>query len=120
MNERLRQLRKKLGLTQQEFADKLGIPRNNIAGYETGKRSPSEAAVALICREFGANEEWLRKGKGEMFAPKIETPADYLAREYGLGDDEVVLIEKFAGLRSGQRRAIIDYMTSVARELYKQ
>ncbi len=119
MNERLRQLRKELGLTQQEFADKLGIPRNNIAGYETGKRSPSDAAVSLICKEFGVNEEWLRRGKGEMFAPKTETPANFLAREYGLQDDEVVLVEKFAELQSEQRRAIIEYMISVAKELKK-
>ena len=49
MNERLKQLRKELNLTQQEFADKLGTARNNIAGYETGKRNPSDAAISLIC-----------------------------------------------------------------------
>lgn len=67
MNERIKELRKSLGLTQQVFADKINIPRNNIAGYETGKRSPSDAVVSLICREFNVNEDWLRSGAGEMF-----------------------------------------------------
>ena len=67
MNERIRKLRKTLDLTQQEFGNRLGVKRNTIATYETGKSSPSDAAVALICREFGDNEVWLRTGEGEMF-----------------------------------------------------
>lgn len=67
MNERLKELRIKLNLTQQEFADKLGTSRNNIAGYEIGRRSPSDAVVSLICREFNVNEEWLRSGTGSPF-----------------------------------------------------
>ncbi|MGN9059879.1 helix-turn-helix domain-containing protein [Mediterraneibacter faecis] len=67
MNERLKQLRKELNLTQQEFADKLGTARNNIAGYETGKRNPSDAAISLICTKYNVNENWLRTGEGDMF-----------------------------------------------------
>lgn len=67
MNERLKKLRKELDMTQQEFADKLGTARNNIAGYETGKRNPSNAVISLICREFNINEKWLRTGEGEIF-----------------------------------------------------
>ena len=67
MNERLKKLRKELDMTQQEFADKLGTARNNIAGYETGKRNPSNAVISLICREFNVNEKWLRTGEGDMF-----------------------------------------------------
>lgn len=67
VNERIKIIRKKLELTQQEFADKLGIARNNIAGYETCKRSPSDAVVSLICAKCNVNENWLRTGEGEMF-----------------------------------------------------
>lgn len=67
MNERIKFLRKKLNLTQQEFADRLRIKRNTVATYEAGKSNPSDGAVSLICREFNVNEEWLRHGTGEMF-----------------------------------------------------
>lgn len=67
MNERLKELRKTLNLTQQEFADKLKVPRNTIGGYEVGKSNPSDAAVNNICREFNVNENWLRYGEGDMF-----------------------------------------------------
>lgn len=67
--QRLKELRKALHLTQQDFAFRLGISRNNIATYEIGKSRPGDAVVALICREFNVNETWLRTGEGEMFAP---------------------------------------------------
>lgn len=60
-------MRRTLDLTQQEFATRLGVKRNTVATYETGKSNPSDAAVSLICREFNVNEEWLRTGNGEMF-----------------------------------------------------
>ena len=56
-----------MDLTQQEFSGRLGITRNTVATYETGKSNPSDAAVILICREFNVNETWLRTGEGEMF-----------------------------------------------------
>lgn len=72
MNERLKNLRKALNLTQQEFADKIGIARGNIGAYEVGKNAPSDAVISLICREFNVNEHWLRDGTGEMFVQMSE------------------------------------------------
>ena len=67
MNERIKELRKALGLTQQAFADRLGIRQNTIAKYETNRGNPTTSVVALICREFNVSEQWLREGTGEMF-----------------------------------------------------
>lgn len=67
MNERLRKLRRMLDLTQQEFADKIGMKRNTIANYETDRNKPSNSVISLICREFNVSEPWLRTGQGEMF-----------------------------------------------------
>ena len=71
MKERLKQIRKELDMTQQEFADRLGIARGNIAAYEVGKNALSDAVISLICKtEFDKgriNEDWLRNGVGGMF-----------------------------------------------------
>ena len=67
MNERLKKLRKTLDLTQQEFANKIGIARGNIGAYEAGKNAPSDAVISLICKQFNVDENWLRTGEGEMF-----------------------------------------------------
>ena len=67
MNERLKQLRDRLELTQEEFGKRIGSARNTIANYETGNRVPSNAILLSICREFNVNETRLRTGNGEMF-----------------------------------------------------
>lgn len=69
MNDRLKKLRKALDLTQQEFADRIGVKRNSLANYETGRNTPIDAIIVSICREFNVNEEWLRTGSGDMFLP---------------------------------------------------
>ena len=70
MDERIKELRKALGLTQQEFSDRIGVKRNTIAQYESGRNAPLDAVIGLICREFNVSETWLRTGEGEMFQPK--------------------------------------------------
>ena len=67
MKDRIKKIRKELDLTQQEFADRIGIKRNSFANYETGRNTPIDAIIVSICREFNVNEHWLRDGTGEMF-----------------------------------------------------
>lgn len=64
MSERIKKLRKALGLTQQEFAERLNIGRGTLANYEVGRNEPIDAVIALICREFNVSETWLRTGEG--------------------------------------------------------
>lgn len=70
MDERIKELRKALGFTQQQFADRIGVKRNTVGQYEIGRNPPTDTVITLICREFSVNEDWLRNGEGEMFVPK--------------------------------------------------
>lgn len=70
MQERIRALRKQLGLNQTEFGARIGVKQTTIAGYERGSSTPLDAVVSAICREFGVSELWLRTGEGEMFPPR--------------------------------------------------
>lgn len=70
MDERIKELRKALGLTQQKFADAIGVRQNTVAQYEMGRNPPNDTVITLICREFNVSEEWLRTGAGDMFQPK--------------------------------------------------
>lgn len=117
MNERIKLLRRFLNLTQQEFADRIGVKRNTIANYETGRNDPIDSVVSLICREFGVNETWLRTGEGEMMDPQADNALENLAREKGLSQAEVILIEKFLNLKPEVRRALVDYAVSVSEAL---
>lgn len=67
MKERLKGLRNVLNLTQQEFADRIGIQRGTYAKYEVGRNEPIDAVIRLICQTFHVNETWLRTGEGDMF-----------------------------------------------------
>lgn len=67
MNERIALVRKSLGLTQEKFAEQVGLSRNFMWMIESGTRVPSDRTISDICREFNVNKTWLRTGEGEMF-----------------------------------------------------
>lgn len=117
MHERIRKLRRALDLTQQEFASRIGIKRNTIANYETGRNDPIDSVVSLICREFSVNEEWLRTGQGEMFVPAASDALDALARERGLSHRDYIVIEKFLNLKPEIREGLVDYFMEVSAAL---
>ena len=81
MKDRIKQLRRTFHLTQQEFADRLGIKRGALANYEIGRNEPIDAVISLICREFRVSETWLRTGGGEMFPTLSED--EHLAHFFG-------------------------------------
>jgi len=82
LKDRLKKLRKTLDLTQQAFADRIGMKQNTIAQYEMGRTIPSDAIIFSICREFNVNENWLRTGEGDMF---MEMSRDEQIEEF-IGD----------------------------------
>lgn len=116
MNDRIKELRKNLKLTQQGFADRLGVKRNTVAQWEIGINNLSEQVAKSICREFNVFETWLRTGEGEMFVLK-EDALDELVKQYGLSDGDHVLIEKFLRLKPVERQAVITYMQDVVATL---
>ena len=69
---RTKELRKALGLTQQEFANRLHITRGAVSNWDFGRSDPSDSAISLICREFNVREAWLRDGTGEMLEQLTE------------------------------------------------
>lgn len=70
MGERIKQIRLAAGLTQQQFAERIGLSRNFIAVIETSGRKPSDRTVSDICREFGVSLAWLENGVGEMYVQR--------------------------------------------------
>ena len=68
IGSRIKQIRKARGLTQQVFAERLGLKHNTIATYEIDRTFPSDRTIKDICERFHVNESWLRFGTGEMDA----------------------------------------------------
>ncbi len=109
MKDRIKEIRKQKGLTQSEFGERVGVKGNTITTYENGTRTPSDAVIISICREFGVNETWLRTGEGEMFLDlgpdaQLEKIFDQIQLS---GDDTIrAIIRTYWGL-SDQDKAVI-------------
>ena len=76
MKDRIKLIREgadeKKKLSQQEFANSLGLSRNMIAQVEMGTRILSDRSIRDICRIYKVNEEWLKNGTGEMYKPRSD------------------------------------------------
>ena len=108
MKDRIKKIRSNAGLTQEKFAERLGLKRNSVANYEIGRNIPLDAIINSICREFNINEEWLRTGNGEMYC-------------YSSADDEFQAAMEEIGVNDSRARQIIlDYwhMNSTEKELF--
>ena len=77
MNTRLKELRKALKRSQEDFGKILGLSKSGVSDIESGRRNVTEQHIIMLknCKDFNINETWLRTGEGEMFLP-IEREAD--------------------------------------------
>lgn len=81
IGDRIVAVRKQIGLTQQQFADRIGCSRSAFSNYEAGRNAPISPIIQSIIREFGVDETWLRTGNGEMF--RQETRDEQIASFIG-------------------------------------
>lgn len=117
VGERIKAVRKTLGLTQAEFAARISSTQNTITRYETGNRSPSSTVLAMIGQTYGINLEWLRTGVGEMFLPKTTDTLRALAREHGLSHNACIAIEKLLNVEPEVLEGLVSYCMEVAAAL---
>lgn len=80
--DRLRELRKSTGLSQADFAQRLGLSRGVIKNLEEGRTDARSALTDLICTTYNADVIWLETGEGKMFRKmtRREKIADFVSR----------------------------------------
>ena len=85
--ERIREVRKTLGLTLEKFGERIGVTRGSMSNIENGNRNLTEQMTKAICREFNVDYMWLTTGDGEMF---IDNDDDFIERidRIMAGEDE--------------------------------
>lgn len=69
-NDRIKDVRKSLRLTQEKFGEKIGVKKNTISQIESGVNSVTDQMRLAVCREFRVSEYWLRTGDGDMFVER--------------------------------------------------
>ena len=112
-NERLKELRSNLHLSQEEMGKRLGVTRGALCKIELGDRKLTEQMILSICREFRVDYFWLTEGKGEMFTGTPESVIDEIAEDYDLDDIDKKMLEKYLTLSKEERNVIKGYFKSI-------
>ena len=76
INERIRNLRKSLKLSQEEFGNRLGVTKASISRLESGINNVTEQMIRSVCREYNVNYSWLKEGIGDMFVSTDDSVAN--------------------------------------------
>lgn len=113
--ERVKEIRKALGLSQEAFGERIGISDPAVSKIEKGINIPSEQTIRSICREFNVDYFWLTEGIGnEMFIEKENDSIKLVAEEYGLTDSEADMIVKFLKLTPNEREILTNIINKLS------
>ena len=107
--ERVKEVRKSLGLTLEKFGERLGVRKNAISAAETGRNSLSDQMLKSISREYGVSEAWLLDGTGEMFLNKDTSSLDAYIRSNNVSPLEAEILNAYFDLDPGIRRAAMEH-----------
>lgn len=99
MNERVKELRSVLGLTQEEFGKRIGLAKSGISRIESGATGTTEQTLRSMVREFGVSYDWLTTGVGNMFEAGEEAEIHAMIDRVMAGENENVkdLFKSLAG-----------------------
>lgn len=111
--ERVRDIRKELGLTLEKFGEKLGVGKTAISKIEKGENSLTDQMLKAICREYNANYDYIMSGEGEMFSNLPQTVLDELCSQYDCDADDRKMIQEYLKLDAASRKVLKDYMKNV-------
>jgi len=118
--ERVKALRLKLGLSQKELGERLGVSRSVINNLERGVLRNNNHVLPLIklmAREFSVSEEWLLTGKVphlEPALPPVPDACDFLS-EHGAAHEEALLMSKWLSYPPEKRRDVIYFMEQMVK-----
>lgn len=109
-NDRVRELRQALKLTQTEFGEKLGVSKGVIVNLELSRVELKDLMINLICRTFKVNTLWLERGEGEMFSDISDILIDEIADEFNLSPKVKKTVANYLKLPSEEQEKVIDLL----------
>lgn len=81
--ERLKKYRLQNGLTQEVLAERIGVKKSTIAGYERGNREPDVAKIKSLAQALGTTaDELLGISLQDEKSPGLSTEAMKVAKDY--------------------------------------
>ncbi len=88
IGKRLRLIRERLGITQAEVGEKLGIQSQHVSKYERGETVPTWENLIKLTEIYDVNINWLLTGKGGMFLSMVNYSAQGEKNIYAVRDIE--------------------------------
>lgn len=98
LNERLKELRAALGISQVALARRVGVTRAAISRLESGSNGFTNQMIKSICREFSVNKEWFITGNGDMFVFSGSEDIKESLIEYINSTDDTFTLNLFAAI----------------------
>ena len=94
LGERIYNLRKRSALSQEEFADRLGVSRQAVSKWETGQSVPDSEKAAAMAKFFGVSIDYLLGGaeQKDSLAPegeRVVRDEEIRAAFFGGADDDL-------------------------------
>lgn len=103
--ERVKAIRKSLGITLAQFGDKVGLKKSALSLIETGKNKLTEQTTLAICNTYQVNYKWLINGEGDIFVAPV-SDLDNLCAKYNLDDMDRVLLDMYINLPPASRNLL--------------
>ncbi|MET1027041.1 MAG: helix-turn-helix domain-containing protein [Dongiaceae bacterium] len=111
LSRRLKEVRKRLGLRQKDFAVRTEIPLGTLEQYETGRIAPS-SLVLLKYAALGVDLHWLLTGENKSEAtftkdflrPRAPKPLPVYAFDKGVGSEPLIWLDSRLHASIDERR----------------
>ena len=114
INQRIRILRKELGLSQGDFGKRIGLKQGAVSKIEQEGSTVIDQNIRLICTTFGVSERWLREGTGDMLAQTRDDYVRAFAERCHLGETFIQVMKNFLALSEEDRATMFRLIQQVA------
>ncbi|HBI59880.1 MAG TPA: XRE family transcriptional regulator [Lachnospiraceae bacterium] len=111
--DRVKNIRKTLKLTLEEFGKKVGVTKQTVSRIENGVNNLTDQMARSICREYNVNYDYLIYGEGEIFDTLPQTTLDELCKQYNCDELDRSLIEEYLKLDPASRKVLKDYIKNI-------
>lgn len=115
--KRLKELRKQLDLTQEEFAKKIGLSRANVGNIEYGRVLLTDRNIITICQTFNVNEDWLRNGNEPIFKEKSNDILEEFLKEYNLSEFMSDIVRRYLNLELEYQHMFEKFVKEMVKDL---
>lgn len=112
LQDNLKKLREKHGLTKRELCEKTGISERAYLTYEFGEREPKISVVQKLADFYGVTTDYLL---GREPAPERDDLST-VVKNSGVEELEDILIRRYLELPNAQRQAVLDFLRRAIQE----